>query len=100
MRNKCKFVLLHCPDCEWGEIMVRYNYNHPLAGVYNQIAPPNPAPTLLDISTEDHADKLIAEFNIYGEGFRDRIIEHIRMAELRGEENAPIGDYYDYHDDL
>ncbi len=37
-----------------------------------------------ELTTEEHVTRIIEEFDIYGRGIRDRLIAHIKAAELRG----------------
>ena len=45
-----------------------------------------------DLTIEEHADKLIAEFNIYVEGARDSIIDHLIAAADRTRDHAYYND--------
>lgn len=42
-----------------------------------------------ELTTEEQADKIIAELNIYGAGVRERVIAHLEAAEERGFDSYP-----------
>ncbi len=41
-----------------------------------------------ELTTEEHAARLIEEFNIYGRDVRERLIAHLTAAEQRGNASA------------
>lgn len=49
-----------------------------------------------ELSTEKHADRIIAQFNLYGEGLRDQIIAHLMEAEDRGFDRYAEATQYSY----